>query len=255
MSDTETTAPQDGGAPTPDPAAPVITGSTEAPAPADTGAATETTTETTEEQPKPSRADRRIAALSARLSAGEAERGRLQAQIDAMRRGEQQPEQQVQIPQEWQPVLDREVEARVAARAAQQAREAFHAAGRAAHADWKERCDSLIEMGADARFAELLVETPDGHRVAAALADEPEELERIAALRSDRARAIELGKFAARLETKPAPPRRAAQVSRAPAPIRPVNGSVNPSPDPYQMDPQQAVAYFSKLDMDSRAKR
>jgi hypothetical protein len=255
MSDTETTAPQDGGAPAPDPAAPVITGSTEAPPPVETEATTETT-EQAEDQPRQRRGDRRLAVLAAQSRAAQEQLARQSAELEDLRRrvGSTQPEQP-QIPPEWQPVLDREVEARVAARAAQQAREAFHAAGRAAHADWKERCDSLIEMGADARFAELLVETPDGHRVAAALADEPEELERIAALRSDRARAIELGKFAARLETKPAPPRRAAQVSRAPAPIRPVNGSVNPSPDPYQMDPQQAVAYFSKIDMDSRAKR
>jgi hypothetical protein len=157
----------------------------------------------------------------------------------------------MQIPAEWQPVIEREVEARAAARAAQQARDAFHTAGRAQHADWGEKCQALIDMGADNRFAELLVETPDGHRVAAALADEPEEVERIARLRSDRARAIELGKFAARLEGRPAPPRR-AQVSSAPAPIRPVSGSVSPTPDPYRMNQQQAVEYYSKLDMESR---
>jgi hypothetical protein len=251
MSDTETTAPQGGGAPASEP---VITGSTEAPPPVETETTTEATSEQeTEEQPRQRRGDRRLAVLAAQSRAAQEQLARQSAELEDLRRrvGSTQPEQP-QIPPEWQPILDREVEARVAARAAQQAREAFHAAGRAAHADWKERCDSLIEMGADARFAELLVETPDGHRVAAALAEEPEELERIAALRSDRARAVELGKFAAKLESRPAPPRRAAQVSRAPAPIRPVNGSVNPTPDPYQMDSQQAVAYFSKLDMDSR---
>jgi hypothetical protein len=251
MSDTETTAPQGGGE-TPEPAAPVITGSTEAPASVSSDAATEPTTEPTE-QPKPSRADRRIAALSARLSAGEAERARLAQLVERLQRGEQ-PQQPQPIPAEWQPVIEREVEARTAQRAAQQARDAFHAAGRAEHADWADKCQSLIDMGADARFAELLVETPEGHKVAAALADEPEELERIARLQSDRARAVELGKFAARLESKPAPPRR-AQVSKAPAPIRPVSGSVNAEANPYAMSPQEAVAYFSKLDMESRSRR
>jgi hypothetical protein len=249
MSDTETTVPQDGGAPASEP---VITGSTEAPPPVETEAITETTEQA--EEPRRGGTDKRFAKLTARNSANEVQIAQLRAEVERLRRGEQ-PEQQVQIPQEWQPVIEQQVEARVAARAAQQAREAFHAAGRAAHTDWKERCDSLIEMGADARFAELLVETPDGHRVAAALADEPEELERIAALRSDRARAIELGRFAAKLESKPAPPRRAAQVSRAPAPIRPVNGSVNPSPDPYQMDSQQAVRYFEQQEAERRRQR
>ncbi len=54
-------------------------------------------------------------------------------------------------------------------------------------------------MGADANFAQLLVEMPDGVRVAGALAADPAEVERIAGLRSERARAVALGKYAATL--------------------------------------------------------
>jgi hypothetical protein len=248
MSDTETAVPQDA-------SEPVITGSTEAPppAPAETEAGTETAAEQeTEEQPRQRRGDRRLAVLAAQARAAQDQLARQEAELSELRRrvGPMQPEQP-QIPAEWQPVIEREVEARTAQRAAQAAREAFHAAGRAEHADWADKCQSLIDMGADPRFAELLVETQDGHKVAAALADEPEELERIARIQSDRGRAVELGKFAARLENKPPPPRR-AQVTRTPAPIRPVNGSVNVEADPYRMNPQEAVAYYSKQDMDSR---
>jgi hypothetical protein len=250
MSETTETAPQ-GGADPAEPAAPVITGSTEAPAPADTGAATETT-ETTE-QPKPSRADRRIAALSARLSAGEQERARLAQELDRFRRGEPAEQQQQYIPPELQPVIRREVEAGIEAARSQERVQAFHAAGRAAHADWAEKCQSLIQMGADAGFSQLLVETPEGHKVAAALADEPEELERITALRSDRARAIELGKFAAKIEGRPAPPRRA--LSQAPPPIRPIGGSRTVEPSEATMTAQQLVDFYSKQALEARMRR
>jgi hypothetical protein len=242
MSETTETVPQDGGAPAPEPA--------EAPAPADTGAATETT-ETTE-QPKPSRADRRIAALSARLSAGEQERARLAAELDRFRRGEP-AEQPTHVPPELQPVIRREVEAGIAQAREQERVQAFHAAGRAAHADWAERCQSLIQMGSDAAFSQLLVATPDGHKIAAALADEPEELERIAALQSDRARAIEIGKFAAKIEGRDPPPRRA--LSKAPPPIKPIGGSRTVEPSEATMTAQQLVDFYSKQALDARIRR
>lgn len=244
MSETETTAPVDDG---------VVDTGGPASTPPDAPATTETT-ETPEQQGERGGTDKRLARLTARITAGEAERAQLRAELDRMRRGEQVPQQPVEIPPEWQPILEREVEARAAAREAQRGVQAFHAAGRAEHADWPQLCQSLIDMGADPGFSQILVETPNGHKIAAALADEPEELERIAALRTERARAIELGKFAARFETRPAPPKRAA-VSRAPEPVRPVTGSVNAQPDPYRMTAQQNVDYYSRLDMESRKRR
>jgi hypothetical protein len=209
----------------------------------------------TPEEPKLSGTDKRLAKLTARLSAGEAERAQLRAELDRIRRGEpvQQP-QAAQIPPEWRPVIDRAVAQQVEQLQLEAKMQAFHAAGRAEHADWNDMCKSLIDMGADTPLSMLLVDMPQGHKVAAALHEEPEELERIAALRSERARTLELGKFAARVEGMPNLQRPRAAAA-APSPIRPVTGSARVEPDPYRMDAQQAVAYYSKLDMESRRRK
>ena len=113
-----------------------------------------------------------------------------------------------------------------------------------------------MQMGADAGFTQLLVEMPEGARVAGALADDPEELERIAAIKTERGRAIALGKYAAKLpEEKPqAAPRRA--VSRAPAPIRPVNGTANPTFNEYTTDDASALAqHYMRESMERRMRR
>ena len=147
-----------------------------------------------------------------------------------------QPQALPQTPEELERLIDARAEAKAAQQASQARADAFHEQGRAAYADWTDRCTSLMQMGADAGFSQLLVEMPEGARVAGALADDPEELERIAAIKTERGRAIALGKFAAKLpEEKPAAaPRRA--VSRAPAPIRPVNGTANPTFNEYTTD-------------------
>ena len=60
----------------------------------------------------------------------------------------------------------------------------FHEEGAAAFPDWKQRCDDLMKMGADAQIAKLLVDTPGGVKIAAALAEDPAALERIANIQS-----------------------------------------------------------------------
>jgi len=245
MSETET-GPQPGGEA---PEAAVET--TEATAPVEAGAETETTetAEKTEEQPKPSRADRRIAALSARLAATNNE-------LEQLRRAQQAPPQRPtelpQTPEELERVIDQRAEEKAAQKAAQARAEAFHEAGMAEHGKdaWAARCNNLMAMGADAGMSQLLIEMPNGARVAGALADDPEELERIAAIRSPTGRAIALGQYAATLAAPT--PRRAAPVSRAPAPIRPVTGVANPVPNEYTMTPDQLVEHYSKQAMDRR---
>src|SRR3954464_8701059 len=195
------TNPQAEGAPPPEPAAPA----TEAPAPAADGAAHETTDETKELEPK---LERRLATLRARITAGEQERQRLAQEVEHYRRQVAPQPAEPQFTPEQQAAVDRLVEAKMAQRAEAERSESFHTQGRAAYPDWSERCQSLMQMGADAGFAQLLIETPDGAKVAGALADDPEELERISGLRTERARAIALGKFAATLESKPAAPAR-----------------------------------------------
>jgi len=223
---------------------------TEATAPAETGAATETTVETTttEEQPRPSRADRRIAAMSARLAAQGAE-------LEALRRTQTHSTPAVagalpQTPEELQAYVRTEAQKIATEERERERVVAFHEAGKAAHADWQQRCDSLQAMGADAGMARIMVEMGgEGARVAAALADDPEELERIAGIRSEHGRAIALGKYAATLPAA-RPPR--TPVSRAPAPIRPVTGVANPVFNEFTATPEQLVEFYSKQAMDRR---
>lgn len=249
----ETTDPQGGAAAAAEPAAPAET-TTEAPAPAETGAAE--TGGDNPEQPKPSRADRRIAALSARLSAGEQERARLAAELDAYRR-QANPAQPPQPPrpEDIPRLVEERVGQELTQRMAQERAQTFHEQGRAAFPDWADRCQSLMQMGADPQLAELLIETPGGPKVAAALADDPEEMERIAGLKTERARAIALGRYAAGLEASPgrAPAR---PTSRAPEPIRPVgNGAARVTFNEQTATTQQLVDYYARQAMERRNAR
>ena len=245
MSETET-GPQPGGE-----APEAAVTETEATAPVDAGAATETETETkpTEEQPKPSRADRRIAALSARMAA-------LAARNDELERRIQQPPQQrptelPQTPEEFERLVEQRAEQKADEKAARARAVAFHQQGIAEHGKdaWAVRCNNLQAMGADAGMAQLLIEMPNGPRVAASLADDPEELERIAAISTATGRAIALGQYAATLA---APARRTAPVSRAPAPIRPVTGVANPVFNEYTASAEELMEHYSKKAMAER---
>ncbi len=202
---------------------------------------------------KPSKLDRRIAALSARVSAAEARAQ--QAEAEATRYRQHSPLEQ-QRP-ELTPELRVEVE-RLAAQMREQERgrekaESFHELGRESYADWEERCKNLIAMGADNGVAEILVEMKDGARIAGALADDPEALQRISSIKTERGRAISLGMYAASLADKAPPPlpRRAARESSGP--IRPItnlgNGSV---PVPQAMTSEQLVDYYSREAMKAR---
>lgn len=247
MSETTETAPQ-GGADAAEPAA-----QTDPNAPGTEGAAPEPTPEQVEADKveRESRAERRIGRLTARLSAGEAERARLAAEIDAMRRpANPEPPAMPQTPEELDRLVDARAEALAAHKAAVARAEAFHKEGRTAQPDWDERCAALIAMGVDPEFSRLLVETPDGARIALALHDDPEAVERIAALRTPTGRAIALGRYAATLEAKPPELR----TSRAPAPIAPIAArGVRAAFDEYrETDPDVLIDRWRKQDADRR---
>lgn len=226
----------------------------ETPAPVDTGAATDATTET----PKPSREERRWAVLSARLTATQQRADAQEAELQTLRRAASPPAaEEPPKPEDIPKLVEQRVAAEVERRAVQARVQTFHETGAAAYPDWKDRCSSLIEMGVDAPMSELLLEMPA--TVTAALSDEPEELERIVGLKSERARAIALGKFAAALDARPAEDadrvRVAAhtrRVSQAPAPIRPVNGNARVEPNERTMTAQQLVEHYSKQAMKAR---
>lgn len=220
---------------------------TEAPQPAPEQAAEP------DKQPEPKlRSDKRIAELSARLDAAERERQRQAAELELYRR-------QVQ-PQADETPEQREARTRAEIRAQVEQdlrRERFHAEGTAAHADWSHRCEDLMQMGADPGFAALLVEMPDGVKVTAALAEDPTEVQRIANIRTERGRAIALGKYAAGLEREAGTARPATrQVTAAPPPIRPVQGRTQPTFDPYNPDlkGEQLIDYFRRQDAEKRAR-
>jgi hypothetical protein len=198
--------------------------------------------------------DRRIAQLRARLGAAEREREAQREELEFYRRQAQQMAPAEETPEQRyhreRAEIRREVEAQIR-------KDNFHAQGEAAYGDWRQRCDDLMKMGADPDLAQLLVEMPDGVRVAASLASDPDALERIAALRTERARAVALGKYAATVEDTP-PSRLASaprQISAAPAPVRPVTGRANPQVNEYRLTGQQLVEKYSREAMEARRSR
>ena len=241
-------------APTPDPAPPPAP----EPASADPPAPEPEPPQTEDEKAKARDEEgRRVAAVRARLGAAERERDRLAAEVQFWRAQGQQPPRPGQPPTPEQ----QQVQLREQIRAEESARlrgEMFHAEGSNQFPDWKQRCDDLVAMGADSGFAQLLVEMPGGVRVAAALAADPQEVEKIAAIRSERGRAVALGKYAATLEaagngngTARAP---VAPVTRAPAPVRPVTGRANPVFNEYTASAQQLADHYFQQALD-RQKR
>lgn len=195
--------------------------------------------------------DRRIAQLRARLGAAEREREAQRAELEVYRRmqaqqppGQETPEQRYQREHaQMRDQVMREIRA-----------ERFHEEGRAAYRDWTQRTQDLIEMGADSGMGDLLIEMPGGVRVAAALAEDPAELKRIADIRSERGRAIALGKFAASIEgdNGAAPTRSAPTLTRAPAPVRPVTGRAAPQFNEYTADGNTLVDRYMKQAMEQR---
>jgi hypothetical protein len=211
-----------------------------------------------EEQQRESRGDRRFAAITAKLSAAERIQAQQAAELEFYRRQAQAMPAADETPEQR---YHREREAIRADVETQLRTERFHEQGATEFGDWKQRCDELVKMGADANFAQLLVEMPDGVRVAGALAADPAEVERIANLRSERARAVALGKYAATLGTgngngngnghAPTP----VPSTRAPAPVRPVTGRAAPVFNEYTASPEQLADYYLKKDLERTRSR
>ena len=229
-----------------------------APQPAPDAPAPETEPQTPDqEEERKSRGDRRFAELTAKLSAAERQAAQREAELEYLRRVAQQVPHEDETPEQRayreRAIMRSEVEAQIRT-------EAFHQQGQSAYADWRQRCDDLMKMGADPNFAQLLVEMPGGEgvRVAAALAADPSEVERIASLRTERARAVALGKYAATLDDAPAArpaamPERPA--TRAPAPVRPVTGRAAPQFNEYTAGPQELVDRYMRQNLEQQQRR
>jgi len=245
MSETNTTPSPGEGEPAPAPApAPEST-----PAPAETDTPEQTPEQEAESKTK-SRGDRRFAELTAMLSAAQRDRDRLAAETEALRRHVQQ--------QPVDPAVQQQMADREAIRAEVEAKirtETFHEQGATQFPDWRKRCDDLMAMGADHHFAQLLVEMPGGTKVAAALAEDPTEVQRIAGLRTERARLLALGKYAATIEDAPARSAPARPVTGAPAPVRTISGRAAPAVNEYTMTAQQLVDKYMRDNLEQRSRR
>jgi hypothetical protein len=224
------------------------------PAQADTGNAPEGEAPEHKEQPDPE--GRRVAQVRARLAAAERREAEQRAELEFYRRQAANVAPEDETPEQREARRDREADARAETRAMTRL---FHEEGATQYADWKQRCDDLVSMGADANFASLLVEMPgrEGVRVAAALAADPDAVDRIARLQSVTARSVALGRYAATLDDAPVARRtngnggaQAPVVTRAPAPIRPVTGRVSPVFNEYTATAQEAVDYYMRQNLE-----
>ena len=216
-----------------------------------------------EQQPDPE--GRRVAQVRARLAAAERREAEQRAELEFYRRQTAAIDPANETPEQREARRDAEAEARAETRLMTRR---FHEDGAAHYGDWKQRCDDLVAMGADPGFAALLVEMPGGEgvRVAAALAADPDAVQRIANLRTERARAVALGKYAATIEDAPqTAPRPAVNgngngaappvVTRAPAPIRPVTGRVSPVFNEYTATAEELATHYMRQTMERQQRR
>src|SRR4029077_7320076 len=216
------------------------------PEPTPTPAPESTPAETEEQQPareaeEQREEDRRAAALRARLGAAERLQEQQRAELEFYRRQVAAQAPAEETPEQRMARIERDADARAETRLLARR---FHEEGNAQYRDWGQKTQDLMAMGADGGMGQLLIEMPGGVRVAAALADDPEELQRITSIPTERGRAIALGRFAATLDADDGgtrAPRPAPQVTRAPAPIRPVTGRASPQFNEYTADGQTLV--------------
>jgi hypothetical protein len=206
------------------------------------------------DEERESRGDKRFAVVTAQRAALQRERDALRAENEFYRRqlAGQAPEQDT--PEQAQQRLRMQVRAEVEAEIKIKN---LHAEGYTQYADWDDRRNRVVNMGGDAEFANLIIDMPprEAVRVVAALAEDPEALMRIVDLKGERQRAVALGKYAATIEDAQAqrsnghaPP----QVTRAPAPIRPVTGRAAPQFNEYTADGQTLVDRYMKQNLEQQ---
>jgi hypothetical protein len=191
--------------------------------------------------PEQKAADKRFSRLTARMAAIQRERDELAFRLQQADQQRQGAQPQQQIDPQLQQAIEAEAERRLQARQTDEKMRAFHKIGGETFQNWPEICTDLQAMGA-IPLGDVLIEMPNGHMVAAALHDEPDELERIAGIRTERGRAVALGKYAQALETRPA----AVPISKAPRPIEPVTARHTPRFNAYTADMDALLKHFSR---------
>lgn len=148
--------------------------------------------------------------------------------------------------------LDALVTRRAAELSAQQAfkqkTDSLLSQGRAEFKDFDERCNLIAEIGGNDRadFLPLVTELPDSHKILAQMADNPAEARRILSAPGP-LMAIELTKFAMNA-AKPAP----KQISSAPKPITPIDGTAKPNDELSEDDSDEAWFRKRQAQIDAR---
>jgi hypothetical protein len=201
---------------------------------------------TEREKEQATRYDKRVGYLRSQVTQAQRERDEIAQRLTALEAQMRQSGVQPSPEHQYQEAVRQEAARQTEEQRTQERIKAFHDAGREAFPDWLGRMGDLQAMGA-IPISALLVEMEDGHRVAAALRDAPDELERITSLRGERARAIALGQFAAQLAAKPT-----RNVSKAPAPPRPIQGRANLQFNEQQASTEQLVEHYSRQAMERR---
>jgi hypothetical protein len=117
--------------------------------------------------------------------------------------------------------------------------------------EFNEKCNFLADLGAAKRpdFMHIITDTDlikDGHKVVVALADDPEEAERILSLSPVKMSAA-LVKFADKIGKPKAKP-----LSNAPEPIKPINGTAKASDEPTDKDSEDE--WFRKREAQIKAR-
>lgn len=147
------------------------------------------------------------------------------------------PETPAFDPKNFESLVDQAAERKLAQRQVKDRTESWFKAGQTEFGgeSFNEKCNMVAAMGAgdSPEFMAIITDSeiiPDGHKVVAALADHPEEAQRILSLGPVKMAAA-LTRFAATNSVK-APE---APISQAPAPIKPIGGSAKASgPDDSQ---------------------
>ncbi len=183
---------------------------------------------------------RHEAERKAEAARSEAERYRLL--VEQMRGGET-PEQVRDTAQE--PDIDQLVSQRAAEleqqRAAQERGQNTAKAGEAEFSDWGSAVQNLDALGITNEQVNNLLGMDDAHKIIYSLGKNPEEAARILSLPP-----LQQGRELERLAAKPVPQAPAKPVSKAPAPVKPIDGGVSAEKDPSKMSAEEWMAWRNK---------
>jgi hypothetical protein len=200
--------------------------------PPETEAEPEKSAEASAESEKPKRKpwyQDRIDQLTRQKNEERAARERAEAEIAALKPKEEGEQAAPFDPKQFEQVIEQRAQALITQREAQRRTQGFIEAGNKEFgaSDFMEKCNEVAALGAgdSPEFMQIITDpelVPDGHKLIAALAENPEETQHILSLPPMRMAAA-LARFAATAKVPEKP------ISKAPPPIKPIGGSAKAS--------------------------